>query len=244
LRSGELDVGPLAAAEGPYRIEVADYYRTCKGLYHVGIQRLTKPCDSFDIACDAPYRGTIESALDSDLFSFMPVRPNLTIIVAKENPSQAEFSPYWRLLKADGTVFYSWRYGELDVGPLSAADAPYRIEVADYYRTYTGRYIVRVVGLDDDCDGRSFRRGYANDDGECDVSDAVFILGYLFQRTAAPSCLKAADVNDDGSLNIADAVGLLSYLFASGPKPPAPFDVCGTDGTLDSLTCLSFPRCP
>ncbi len=84
-----------------------------------------------------------------------------------------------------------------------------------------------------------FRRGDANDDGSVQISDAVFLLSYLFiPGSDDPPCFSAADPNDDGSVQISDAVYLLSYLFVpSSPPPPAPFPDCGVEGTPDGLLC-------
>jgi len=62
-------------------------------------------------------------------------------------------------------------------------------------------------------------RGDANESGVIDLSDAVFILLFLYAEGENPVCTDAADVNRDGKVDIADAVALLSYLFAGGPAP-------------------------
>jgi hypothetical protein len=49
-----------------------------------------------------------------------------------------------------------------------------------------------------------FVRGDGNADGTIDLSDAVFVLGYLFQGRQEPLCLDAADANDDGDLDLSD----------------------------------------
>ena len=88
-----------------------------------------------------------------------------------------------------------------------------------------------------------FRRGEATADGSLDLSDPISILSYLFLGSAAPSCLKSADVDDNGSVEITDAVSLLYFLFLGGDRPPPPFDACGADPTADALTCGSFAPC-
>ncbi|MFN0059891.1 MAG: hypothetical protein ACKVX7_15640 [Planctomycetota bacterium] len=87
-----------------------------------------------------------------------------------------------------------------------------------------------------------FQRGDCNSDAAMQVSDAVFLLEWLFQSGANPECRVACDVNDDNGANISDVVFLLNYLFASGPTPPAPFPACGVDPTPGSLQCET-PRC-
>ena len=91
----------------------------------------------------------------------------------------------------------------------------------------------------------SFVRGDANGDGDFNIADPVFILGFLFSGGPGP-CLDAMDVNDDGMNNIADAVAGLDSLFgAGGTSPPAPFPTCGTDPTADALDCVGpLTACP
>jgi hypothetical protein len=87
-------------------------------------------------------------------------------------------------------------------------------------------------------------RGDSNLDGKRDISDAVAILGYLFQGVFHPECLDALDADDSGDLELTDAVVLLSYLFLGGPAPREPFSACGPDPTPDALGCGSYPVCP
>lgn len=87
--------------------------------------------------------------------------------------------------------------------------------------------------------GLAFLRGDANDDGQADISDGVWLLEYLFVGGQAPSCFASGDTNADGGVDISDAVYLLVYLFQFGPALPAPFPACG-DSTLltdETLTC-------
>ena len=86
-----------------------------------------------------------------------------------------------------------------------------------------------------------FSRGDANADGARNVTDAVFLLNYLFGGGTVPPCLKSADTNDSGSIDLSDAVFLLNFLFKGGTPPPAPFDERGWDPTPDHLSCEMFP---
>lgn len=81
-----------------------------------------------------------------------------------------------------------------------------------------------------------FLRGDSNNDEEVDLSDAVFILQYLFQDGNYPPCFDAADVNDDGTIDIADPIKLLFALFQGG-SIPEPFSSLGYDLTEDSFVC-------
>jgi PKD repeat protein len=94
----------------------------------------------------------------------------------------------------------------------------------------------------------SFKRGDANDDGNSDIADAVFLLNYLFASGRDPHCLDTADVNDNGTVNIDDPVYLLSVLFdvKDSPPPPAPpFDQCGLDQSPQSppVGCERYDHC-
>ena len=89
-----------------------------------------------------------------------------------------------------------------------------------------------------------FLRGDANADGRADVSDASYVLNFLFLGAGVPFCYDAVDVNDDGRLDLSDAVSILNRLFLGGLEipPPGVFD-CGTDPTEDGFDCERFPSC-
>lgn len=103
-----------------------------------------------------------------------------------------------------------------------------------------GQDMGAALGL---CGGTAFRRGDANSDEQTDLSDAVFVLSYLFLGGEAPSCLQSADTDAGGQLEITDGVYLLNFLFLGGPEPPAPFPDCGQGDALTSLTCIRYPGC-
>lgn len=87
-----------------------------------------------------------------------------------------------------------------------------------------------------------FRRGDSDADGDGDLSDAVMVLGFLFQGGAAPACLDAADADDSGSVSITDPIFLLQHLFLGGPPPADPgLGSCGPDRTLDRLEACMYP---
>ncbi len=97
-----------------------------------------------------------------------------------------------------------------------------------------------------------FVRGDADADGGINITDPVYVLGFLFLGGLTPPCLDAADADDSGSsaIDITDPVYLLNFLFLGGPAPPPPssgseFDPrnCGLDPTADELTCVVFQPC-
>ena len=83
-----------------------------------------------------------------------------------------------------------------------------------------------------------FLRGDANSNGRRDISDAIFLVAFLFQGGETPPCRDAADVDDDGALTVTDSVRLLNYTFQGTSPPPPPLDEPGPDPTPDDLDCL------
>ena len=94
----------------------------------------------------------------------------------------------------------------------------------------------------DDLQKGIFIRGDANRDNKVDISDAVFILKYLFEADASLSREDSADANDNGAVNIADSIFILMYLFAGGDPPPPPGPhLAGPDPTGDGLAPCLLP---
>jgi len=65
----------------------------------------------------------------------------------------------------------------------------------------------------------SYIPGDANRDGTVNISDAVYLIAYIFAGGTAPSPLLAGDANCDSTVNISDAVYLIAYIFSGGPAP-------------------------
>jgi hypothetical protein len=69
----------------------------------------------------------------------------------------------------------------------------------------------------------TFRYGDADLSGSIDISDAVFLISYIFIGGPAPfPTVLVADANCSGDIDISDAVYLVSYIFAGGPAPCNP----------------------
>jgi hypothetical protein len=85
-------------------------------------------------------------------------------------------------------------------------------------------------------DESAFRRGDPNNDCRVDLTDAVFVLNFLFLGAEDPGCPDAADADDSGTIVLTDAVFVLNWLFLGGqaPSDPGPADV-GPDPTADAL---------
>lgn len=75
-----------------------------------------------------------------------------------------------------------------------------------------------------------FERGNANQDDRVDLSDAVYILEFLFLgKGPFNDCPNSLDANNSGSVELTDAVRLLQHLFLGGAPLEAPFLNCGLD---------------
>ncbi len=61
--------------------------------------------------------------------------------------------------------------------------------------------------------------GDTNDDGVVNISDAVYLIGYLFK--GGPDPLGDADFDQCGSINMSDVIYLFDYVFKGGPAPCA-----------------------
>lgn len=83
-----------------------------------------------------------------------------------------------------------------------------------------------------------FVRGNCDGDADLNITDAIFLLGYLFLGTAEPSCLEGCNSDDDDQITITDAIIILGFLFTGGAPPAPPYPDCGTDPT-EGLGCAT-----
>jgi hypothetical protein len=88
-----------------------------------------------------------------------------------------------------------------------------------------------------------YRRGDTNADAELNLSDAVFLLAWLFTGGEEPACIRTGDANDDDVVDISDALAILNYLFIGTQAPPEPFQSCGVDRYAALLPCRTYEPC-
>jgi hypothetical protein len=70
--------------------------------------------------------------------------------------------------------------------------------------------------------GSSYVCGDANGDGKVNVSDAVYIINYVFIGGDPPNPIESGDANCDGSPNVSDAVYIINFVFIGGNAPCDP----------------------
>ncbi len=61
--------------------------------------------------------------------------------------------------------------------------------------------------------------GDADRNGLVNVSDAVFLVNYVFAGGTPPEPVNAGDANDSGAVNVSDVVYLINFIFGGGPAP-------------------------
>ncbi len=74
-------------------------------------------------------------------------------------------------------------------------------------------------GIGDVC---VFVCGDANNDGNMNILDIVYIINYKYKGGPEPVYFNSADVNSDGFINILDIVYLINNIYKSGPAPDCP----------------------
>ena len=72
--------------------------------------------------------------------------------------------------------------------------------------------------------------GDVNGDESVNVSDAVYIINFVFAGGTTPEPYRNADTNCDSVVNVSDAVGIINYVFVGGSHP------CDPDGD-NNLDC-------
>jgi hypothetical protein len=78
----------------------------------------------------------------------------------------------------------------------------------------TCHFSVQVVEVESIC-------GDADGTAEIDISDAVYLIAYIFTNGPEPIPLVSGDANCDTAVDISDVVYLISFIFTGGPAPCA-----------------------
>jgi hypothetical protein len=130
-----------------------------------------------------------------------------------------------------GTKPYSWTRigGQFPYGLTfdNSGDFPVLSGVPTYSSTFNFTLEITDSSDPQNADTASYQvivieesfPGDVNDDGNVDVSDAVYLINYAFAGGPAPDPLDSGDVNCDLNVDVSDAVYIINYAFAGGPPP-------------------------
>ncbi len=66
-----------------------------------------------------------------------------------------------------------------------------------------------------------FNCGDADNSGSVTISDAVYLINYIFAGGPAPNPVDTGDADCSGDISISDVVYLIAYIFSDGPAPCA-----------------------
>lgn len=118
--------------------------------------------------------------------------------------------------KGEGTEIYT--------GPTASfEDAGLQALSHYYYQAWSYRMEGELHQYSDDYDAAEattlFMRGDTNADKEVTISDAVYLVNYIFRDGPAPDPVDAGDANCDEDAGVSDVVYLINYLFRDGSPP-------------------------
>jgi hypothetical protein len=127
----------------------------------------------------------------------------------------------------DGNLY--WRYHDISAAEIVGAGVTLTASMKIRFTANDAdpQSIVEA-GIDDfklirvDCEeGPDYICGDADGNEIVNVSDAVYLITYIFAGGPAPDPLDAGEVDCNGIVNVSDAVYLITYIFAGGPVPCA-----------------------
>jgi len=87
-----------------------------------------------------------------------------------------------------------------------------------------GTYVLNLGYQQNFITGGSGTCGDADGSGGVNITDAVYIIQWIFAGGPAPDPLLQADCDCGGSVNMSDVVYIIQFIFAGGPTP------CNPDG--------------
>ena len=148
-------------------------------------------------------------------------------------PPQGETGkPYnWKLQVAGGVAPYTWTQfgGDLPYGLSLSSDGTLS-GTPTYASTFYYTLQVADASIPPNTETRDFAHvikkavliGDANGSGHVDISDAVFLIAYIFAGGPAPNPLVLGDADCSGFIDISDPVFIVAYIFGGGPAPQCP----------------------
>jgi hypothetical protein len=144
-----------------------------------------------------------------EVYTFDPI--NAQILHGQSNPLKTGTGVFSVLKASDSTVF-TMNFGADNVTEMDSAG-----NILHTYSVGDGPQVGVIYR-----NSPQYICGDANADGGINVSDAVYIINYVFIGGAAPIPYEAGDANCDGGVNVSDAVYIINYVFVGGSDPCDP----------------------
>jgi hypothetical protein len=129
----------------------------------------------------------------------------------------------WRRISGQvpiGLIFNDGSEGTLTGTPFLVGSYDFTVEVTDSDSPARKDTTLVSINIYDP----PYICGDATGDETVNVSDAVYIINYVFVGGAAPVPLESGDADCSGTVNVSDAVYIINYVFVGGNDP------CDTDG--------------
>ncbi len=209
---------------------LANAYDNC--IYVQNLDQLNQDTDSLGDACDNCPLIANDDQYDEFLNPGGDLCDGLVHIHSYTLPDGVNGEPYdYSFMAVGGTPPYHWSLmgGDIPFGcnfdgdtigalvgtPVYSADFYFTVSVLDSDTPAKGDTLAVAVTINDP----PFVKGDANGDDQVSISDAVFLIQYIFAGGTAPIPIAAGDADCSGAVNISDAVYLINYIFAGGPAP-------------------------
>lgn len=119
-----------------------------------------------------------------------------------------------KLFACNGTLLWD----ETDNNRFPESSRPPHVGVVDSCQEASSKLLFQL----------NFQNGFAANYHICgdadgsfavDISDAVYLIAYIFSGGPLPNPVGAGDVDCSGAVDISDAVLLVGYIFSGGPAP-------------------------
>jgi uncharacterized delta-60 repeat protein len=163
---------------------------------------------------------TVAGGVGSESVSRVLNLANSSMLAVGESSSTGSGAEDFFLLQfsGEGDSLQSLTYGAsaTDKARAVAEYFDVGVMVAGFSRSFGSQSQVYVVRVNHD-----YLCGDAAGDGSISLSDAVFLIQYIFAGGPAPFPLAAGDADCSGDISLSDAVYLIQYIFAGGPAPCA-----------------------
>ncbi len=119
------------------------------------------------------------------------------------------------VIPASDSTIYTMNFGADNITEMDSAG-----QILNTYFVGDGPQFAAINMVE----GPDYICGDANSDHELNVSDAVYIINFVFSGGNAPDPMESGDTNCDGEVNVSDAVWIINFVFENG------FEPCDTNG--------------